>query len=254
MKPLIVANWKMNPQAPDEAKRIFNYIKISVKDSEVIICPPFVYLPVLNSLISARKKNGGGGIKLGAQNCFWEEIGAFTGEISPSMIKGIGCRYVILGHSERRRYFNETDEMINKKLTAALEAGIRPILCVGETLEQKERGEGPAVLRTQIENGLRGISKKDMPKISIAYEPMWAIGTGKSCGIEDAIVMSLVIRKIAAQKYSRSVSDKIMVLYGGSVNSKNAASYIKEAKMNGLLVGGASLDPKEFLKIIKEAK
>lgn len=203
MKPLIVANWKCNPKTEKGAKLLFN----SVKKTGAVICPPFVYLPLLKAK--------------GAQDVFWEEKGAYTGEVSVAMLRDLGCKYVIVGHSERRKYFNETDKIINKKLKAVLKAGLTPILCISKTKE--------------IPSGFnKGI---------IAYEPLWAIGTGKACSIKQAEKMRLSIRKI--------IGDKIRVLYGGSVNSKNAAGYIKQAGFDGLLVGGASLDAKEFVKIAK---
>ena len=217
MKPLIVANWKMNPQTLVEAKRLFDSVKKGIRKVggvEVIICPPFVYLPIL-------KANG-------AQDCFWEEKGAFTGEVSPPTLKNLSCQYVIIGHSERRRYFEETDEMINKKIKAALKVGLKPILCIEKI--------------SQIKKGIKGITKKDFKKIILAYEPAWAIGTGKACGIPEVRKKNLSIRKILKRN---------ILLYGGSVNSQNARDFIKKAKFQGLLIGGASLDPKEFIAIVK---
>lgn len=208
MKPLIVANWKMNPENEKGAKLLFN----AVKKTGAVICPPFVYL---RSLAPYKW--------LGAQDVFWEKEGAYTGEISPAMLKDLGCKYVIVGHSERRKYFKETNEIINKKLKAALKAGLTPILCISD---QKEIPHG--------------FSKKGI----IAYEPIWAIGTGKACDVEEAEKMRLSIKKV--------VSKDIRILYGGSVNSKNAAPYIKQAGFDGLLVGGASLDAKEFVDLIKK--
>ncbi|MDI6591387.1 MAG: triose-phosphate isomerase [Patescibacteria group bacterium] len=250
-KPLVVANWKMNPSTLAKAKKLFNSIKEGirkVRNVEIVICPPFLYLPQLVEFLYRCRKSQ---LNLGAQDCFWKEKGAFTGEISPLMLKNIGCQYVIIGHSERRRHFNETDEMINKKIKAALKAKLKPIFCVGETGEEREREETSKILKSQIENGLNKISKKEIKNIVIAYEPVWAIGTGKPCDPDEAMRMSLLIRKIIAQIYSRSISEALPTLYGGSVDSKNAAKYIKEARMNGLLVGGASLSSKEFIKILK---
>ncbi|OGZ18790.1 MAG: triose-phosphate isomerase [Candidatus Nealsonbacteria bacterium RBG_13_42_11] len=210
MKPLIIANWKCHPTTLIEAKGLFNSVKKGIKDLknvEIVICPPFVFLPFLKS-------------KIGSQDCFWGESGAFTGEISPKMLKNLGCEYVIIGHSERRRYQKETDEIINKKLKAAISSGLKPILCI-ESL-------------AQLKKGLKGIAKK----VIIAYEPVFAIGTGKPCSPEKARKMRKAI------KYP-------VVLYGGSVNSQNAVNYIKEAGFQGLLVGGASLNPKEFIALAK---
>ena len=223
MKSLIIANWKMNPQTLAEAKQLFDSIKkgiSNIKNIEIIICPPFVFIPNLTPQIS--------NLKLGAQNCFWEAKGAYTGEISPLMLKKLGCRYVIVGHSERRRYFGETDEMINKKIKAVLKNGLKPVLAVENTV--------------QCEKCLKGISKKELKKIILAYEPIWAIGTGKACGISEAKKANLEIRKVFKEN---------VILYGGSVNSQNAGNYMKEAGFQGLLVGSASLKPKEFIKIVK---
>ena len=209
MRPLIVANWKMNPDSLAEAEKLFNSVGRGIKKIkkiEVVICPPFVYLPIL-------KTNG-------AQDCFWEEKGAFTGEVSVKMLKNFGVKYIIIGHSERRKYLRETDEMINKKIKAVLREGLNLILCIDNL--------------SQLKQGLRGISKK----VIIAYEPVFAIGTGKPCSVEKAKEMRNSI------KYPT-------VLYGGSVNSQNAKDYIQKAGFQGLLLGGASLNPREFTKIIK---
>ncbi len=221
MKYLVVANWKMNPQTLVKAKKLFSIVKKgigAVKGVEVVVCPPFVYLSKLS------------GLTLGAQNCFWEDEGAFTGEISPFMLKDIGCKYVIIGHSERRRYFNETCAIVNKKLKAALTNNLKPILCIDSI--------------NQVKRGLKGISKKEIKKIVIAYEPIFAIGTGKACSISKAKKMNFSIRKI--------LEEEAAILYGGSVNSKNAKDFIEKAQFQGLLIGGTSLNPKEFVKIIKK--
>ena len=265
MNTLIVANWKMNPQTLSEAKQLFSSIDRELRDirsAEIVICPPFVYLSSFKSSFKFQISTS----KIGVQDCFWEQKGAFTGEISPAMLKDLGCQYVIIGHSERRKYFQETDEMINKKMKAVISIKLNPILCVGETLEEREQGRTKYVLKKQIVSAFKNISssqffsstpkfgiKSRVPisKIYIAYEPIWAIGTGKSCEIDKAKKVNLLIQEIVAQLYSSSVAENFQVLYGGSVNSKNAASYLKEAEMNGLLVGGASLDPLEFVKIVK---
>ncbi|MBZ9569368.1 triose-phosphate isomerase [Patescibacteria group bacterium] len=247
MKPLIVANWKCNPQTLKGAKLLFNSIKRGMKkirNVEVVICPPFVYLLTSDKRQATK-------IKLGGQNCFWKGKGPFTGEVSPKQLLNFGCKYVILGHSERRIYFDETDEMINKKIKAAISVKLNPIFCIGETKEEREKGQTQSILKSQIEKGLKKVSKKEIEKITIAYEPAWAIGTGKPCDTEEAQKMSLLIRKMMARKYSLSIAKKLRMIYGGSVNSKNARDYIKEADFQGLLIGGASLDPKEFIKIVK---
>lgn len=230
MKSLIVANWKMNPVTIKEAEELFNSVKHGVKDIEnveTVICPPFIYLPLLKGLI------------LGAQDSYWEEKGAYTGEVSIAMLKKMGCKYVIIGHSERRKYFNETDEMVNRKVKTTLEARLIPIVCIGETEEEREIDKTEEVLEKEIKQGLDGV---DVSKIVIAYEPIWAIGTGNPCDVEEAGRMKEIIQKM--------VSKDIRILYGGSVKADNAEGYLKQAGFNGLLVGGASLDPKEFIKIV----
>jgi len=236
MKNLVVANWKLNPTTKKEAVEIFSAIKDGAGDlCEVVVCPPFVYLPAVAS--------GEGGLLLGAQNAFWEEKGAFTGEISAKMLKDLGVEYVIIGHSERRKYFSESDEIINKKMKACIAVDLEQIFCVGETEEERDAGKQEEVVERQIKKGLEGVD--DVEGMVVAYEPVWAIGTGKNCGTEDAKKMKEFITKLLPGN---------RILYGGSVNSTNSASYIKEAGYNGLLVGGASLKPEEFIKIIKSAE
>lgn len=246
MKPLIVANWKMNPSTIAEAKKLFNSVKKGskkVKNVEVIICPPFPYISELKYQKSK--------LKLGGQNCFWQKTGPFTGEVSPSMLKDLGCQYVILGHSERRTNFFETDEIINKKIKAALLAKLNIIFCIGETREEREKEETKDILKSQIKKGLQEISKKEIGKITIAYEPVWAIGTGNPCDPEEVQKMALLIRKIISEMYSPLLAKNLGVIYGGSVNSQNLSSFLRESKVNGFVLGGAFLDPKEFIKIIR---
>jgi len=256
MKLLVVANWKMNPQSLVEAKSLFKSISRGLKDIkkrnlEVVVCPPFLYLSILGTSTSARRGASYGGLTLGSQDCFWEGKGAFTGEISPLMLRNLDCQYVILGHSERRRYIPETDENINKKITAVLKSKLNPIFCIGETQGEKNGGKTQKVLSSQIRKGLKGIVKKEIKKVVFAYEPVWAIGTGNPClPVEGKRVIDF-IRKTVAKIYDRKISEKISILYGGSVNSQNAAPYIFEAGFQGLLVGGASLDAREFIRLIK---
>jgi len=234
MKTLIVANWKMNPSTLEGAKLLFEAVKKEVKNIkkvEIVICPPFTFLSNIQYPIS--------NIKLGAQDCFWEKKGAFTGEISPLMLKDLGCQYVIIGHSERRKYQQEKDSMIYKKIEAALRRGLKPILCIDKI------SQIPNFLRKR--GGRRGRSplrpKKDLGGVIIAYEPLFAIGTGKPCSIEKAKKMRLLIL--------RNLNKNLPVLYGGSVNSQNARDYIEKAKFQGLLVGGTSLNAQEFIKLVK---
>ena len=233
MKPIIVANWKCNPTTQQEAKRLFNLVKKGVKDVkniEVVICSPFVYLSVL-------KANG-------AQDCFWEEKGAFTGEISPLMLKDLGCQYVIIGHSERRKYQQEKDSMIYKKIEAALRRGLKPILCIDKVSQIREHQRSVKMNEVhRLKKGIKGIIKKDFKKIILAYEPLFAIGTGKPCSIDKAKKMRIAIKK--------KLNKNILILYGGSINSQNARDYVKKAGFQGLLVGGASLNAQEFIKIVK---
>jgi len=234
MKPLIVANWKCNPVSKKEAEDIFKGIKKGAKKTsvEVVICAPFVYLPLLK------------GLTIGAQNVFYEDKGTYTGEISGSMLRDLGVEYVIIGHSERRKYFGETDEVINKKIKKVLELGLKVIFCIGETAKEREAGKRNEVLERQIKQGLAGI--ENLENINIAYEPVWAIGTGDNCSVEDT--------KDAINFIKKLVPGGKRILYGGSVKSENSGSYIKEAGANGLLVGGASLNPEEFIKIVKSAE
>ena len=238
MKNLIVANWKMNPTSQVEAKEIFDAIRDGAKglNSEVVVCPPSVYLHAA--------KNGEGVISMGAQNMYFEEKGAFTGEISALMIKNYAVEYVIIGHSERRRYFGETDETVNKKIKKALEVGLKVIFCIGETAEERDAGEKEEVLQGQIREGLADVA--NIENVSLAYEPVWAIGTGKNCGVEETKASIDFIRQF--------VKKDTKILYGGSVRSENSGEYIKSAGANGLLVGGASLNAEEFIKIIKSAE
>jgi len=240
---IIAGNWKMNPQTLEEVRKLFFKIKKGIKkysnilqNVRIIICPPFVYLPLL--LNWSRKLK----ISFGAQNVFWEEKGAFTGEISPKMLKDLKVEYVILGHSERRRYFGETDENVNKKLKSVFKFKLKPILCIGETKRERKEGKTFRVLKREISLAVRGIKILERSKIIVAYEPIWAIGTGNPCDPETAKKVLIFLRKILK---------KNKILYGGSVNSENARDYINVG-FDGLLIGGASLRPKEFIQIIRD--
>jgi len=236
----------MNPKTLAEAKQLFNSVKKgikNIKNAEIVICPPSIYLPVLATFILTK---GTRKFVLGSQNCHWETEGAFTGEISPVMLKNLGVEYVIIGHSERRQILRETDDMINKKIKTAIKARLKPILCVGETEDERRKGETFKVLKNQLQQDLKEYKLK-IKNLIIAYEPIWAIGTGNPCLPEDAKEVLLFLRKNIRQL----VKINAKFLYGGSVNSENAFSYIKKAGFDGLLVGGASLKAKEFIKIIK---
>lgn len=243
---IIVANWKMNPQSVLEARSLFGALKkISSKKTEVIVCPPFLFLSAFPKIAN---------VKLGSQNCFWENSGAYTGEISPLQLKNAGCEYVILGHSERRRFLLETDEMINKKTEAALAAGLKIVLCVGEEERVGEFDLEAEIVGSQLEAGLRGIPRTKIKDIIIAYEPVWAIGTGVSDTPNQTLQAAIFIRKKIAEMFGRNIGQEQKVLYGGSVNSKNAKPFLQEEGLDGVLVGGASLNASEFLKIIDQVR
>lgn len=245
--PLIAGNWKMNNNIHESLLLVNNLIQLSSdfnNDVEVLVCAPFTALYSLNKLLSDSN------IKLGAQNMHYNEKGAFTGEISPLMLKEIGVEYVIVGHSERRQYFNETDESVNKKLKTSFIFGIKPILCIGETLEQRENKIEKAIVENQIINAFKDIKAEDAVKVVIAYEPIWAIGTGKTATSEEANEMASFIRNVIKKLYNEELSKQVIVLYGGSVKGENASEFINKSDIDGALVGGASLNAEEFIRII----
>lgn len=211
--------------------------------AEVVICPPFVYLAILNNQLSI--------IKLGAQNCFWENAGPYTGEISPKMLKDLGVKYVILGHSERRIIMNESTGQVNKKIKAVLLASLIPVVCFGESLEEKQQGQSFSSIEKELKEMVEKISKEDIAKIVFAYEPDWAIGTGNNCNPDDALTMALFVKKLMGENYGKKAKENIKFLYGGSVIADNANSYLENPAINGLLVGGVSLNIKEFLGILR---
>ena len=231
---------------PNEAIHFIEELTPLVKDTEneVILCVP--YTDLFYSLLTAQNTN----IKIGAQNMHFEEKGAYTGEVSPKMLKSINVEYVIIGHSERRQYFNETDETVNKKVKAALENGLKPIVCVGETLEQRENGETAKIITNQTKLALDGLTNEQVENTIIAYEPIWAIGTGKTATSEDANNSIKEIRNEIAKNYGQNTADRVIIQYGGSVKSKNAKELFTMSDIDGGLVGGASLDPEEFSKIV----
>ena len=247
-KKVIPGNWKMN-KSPVDVEMFMKKFPILVKDSdaEVVLCVPYVDLKTAIDLAS------GTNVKIGAQNMHYEEKGAFTGEISPKMLKDIGVEYVIIGHSERREYYNETDESVNKKLKAAFQYGLKPILCVGETLSQREDGITKVFVTTQVEKALEGLSNEQVSSMIIAYEPIWAIGTGKTASKEDANEVCGWIREKVRELYG-DVADAIIIQYGGSVKSSNAKDLFGMSDIDGGLVGGASLDSEEFAKIVNYNK
>lgn len=249
-KPFIAANWKMyktTKEAVDFAQDIEELIEAI--DAEIVICPSLTALRSVSTIIWQDKPN----YKLGAQNVFWEVEGAYTGEVSPVMLKDLGVEYVIIGHSERRQYFAETDETVNKKVKAALAHDLLPILCCGESLEQREAGDAERWVGGQISAALAGIGKEDIERIVIAYEPIWAIGTGKTALPEDANAMSSHIRGVVAGIFGEELAKKVPILYGGSVKPENIADFMREEHVDGALVGGASLKPDSFAAICEKS-
>ncbi len=250
-RPIVIAgNWKMH-KTNSEAMQLANQIRIKTLDitkTRIIICPPFTALASVYEII------GDSRIHLGAQNMFWEKEGAFTGEISAGMIKSTGADYVIIGHSERRRYFAETDETVNKKVKAALANGLKPIVCVGETLEEREANITLKVVHRQIRGAFSEISAEEMANVIIAYEPVWAIGTGKTATPEQAEEVHSEIRKLIHELYGQDIAQKIIIQYGGSVKPENAEALLNQPDIDGALVGGACLKAESFSAIIHTAE
>ena len=248
-KKVIAGNWKMN-KLPNEAIDFIDRLTPLVKDTknEVVVCVP--YTDLFYALLTAQGTN----IKIGAQNMHFEEKGAYTGEVSAQMLKSIGVEYVIIGHSERRQYFNETDETVNKKVKTAFKHELKPIVCVGETLEQREAGKAEEIITNQTEKALEGLTDEQVQNTIIAYEPIWAIGTGKTATSEDANNAIKAIRDKICQIYGQNVGKNIIIQYGGSVKSANCKELFTTSDIDGGLVGGASLDPEEFAKIINYDK
>ncbi len=249
-KTVIAGNWKMNNDLIESEKLIVelkNLLQNEKPNCDVIICPPFTSLSEASKLIK------GSVIKLGAQNMYFEENGAYTGEVSASMLKSAGCEYVILGHSERRNIFGESDEVINKKIKKALAAGLKPIFCVGELLEERENGTTNDIIKSQVLKGLTGIPADDMENIIVAYEPVWAIGTGKTATPAQAQEVHEFIRDLIEIEYSMNVSMNLVIQYGGSVKPDNAKELLSQIDIDGALVGGACLKADSFMGIIKGA-
>lgn len=247
-KAVIAGNWKMN-MTPSQAKALIEEMKPLVKDADcdVVLCVPYV------DVFAAMEAAEGSNIKIGVENCHWAESGAFTGEISPVMLKEIGVPYVIIGHSERRQYFGETDVTVQKRVRAALDNGLKVILCVGEYLEQREQGITSEVVRMQTKIALGGVSEAELENIIIAYEPVWAIGTGKTATAEQANEVNAEIRKCVGELYGQAAADKLTVQYGGSMNAKNADELLAQEDVDGGLIGGASLKAADFSVIVKAA-
>src|SRR6478672_2953958 len=245
----IAGNWKMNLDRATGVKLAEAVVKRAngFPQVDIALCPPFVYMEAVAKIVSGSR------VALGAQNMYHEAKGAFTGEVSPTMLLDCGCKYVILGHSERRDIFREADADVNRKLKAALSAGLLPIVCVGEHLAEREAGRTAEVIRTQFEGSFAGISADDMKKTTIAYEPVWAIGTGKVATPQQAEEVHADLRKLLETRYTSEVASKIRIQYGGSVNAENAATLLGQPNIDGALVGGAALKADSFLAIISAA-
>lgn len=252
MRPkLIAGNWKLNPPDAAQTSRLCQELRMQLAGydkPQIVVCPPFTALHLAVDILKGTR------IKVGAQNLFWEESGAYTGEISSPMIKSTGAEFVIIGHSERRQYFGETSESVRKKAIAALKAGLKPIVCVGETLEQREAGILMDVIREQVLIGLGEIEENSIRNLTIAYEPVWAIGTGKTATPDQAQEMHHFIRQILSEIYHKSLADEIQILYGGSVKPDNSSELLSQPDIDGALVGGASLNAGTFSAIARSAQ
>jgi triosephosphate isomerase len=249
-QPIIAGNWKMYKTAA-EALALVNALKkelAGIENVEVVVCPPFTALYAVSTILRDS------GIELGAQTVHWEKEGAFTGEISPVMLRELSVRYAIVGHSERRQYFGETDAGVNRRAKAALAHGLRPIVCVGETLQHREAGMTEAVVIEQLEGSLAGFSKDDILETVIAYEPVWAIGTGRNATPQQAQEVHRFIREMLERAFDAGTAARVRIQYGGSVKPANAADLLSQPDVDGALVGGASLDPKGFAEIVKSAR
>jgi triosephosphate isomerase len=246
--PLVAANWKMNPVNEDDAldlvRGVLSVARGHADRVEVAIFPPFPWLLAVSEVLIES------GVKLGAQDCFWEQSGAYTGEVSPAMLKGL-CEWVIIGHSERRMFLGETDEMVARKTAAALSSELGVIMCVGELADHYDAGTSDQVVTAQVKAGLANCSADDSARLVIAYEPVWAIGTGKSADPEHAYKTMRLIRRVVGEMIGAGAARKVRVLYGGSVNAGNVQSYVELPYCDGCLVGGASLDAQEFAHIVK---
>ena len=248
-KPIIAGNWKMN-KTIKEALELINSLKrelVYIEGVDIIVCPPYTALSDASEILMDSN------IKLGAQDVYWEHSGAFTGEVSALMLKDVACEYVILGHSERRKYFFETDEAVNKKIKTSLSVGLTPICCVGETLDEREEEKTFDIIERQLQGALKGLSQEDMSRLIIAYEPVWAIGTGKTATPAQAEEVHKFIRTWLESRYSYQTSQDLRILYGGSVKPSNTKELMQENDIDGALVGGASLESTAFIEIVKNA-
>ncbi|MDD5738196.1 MAG: triose-phosphate isomerase [Candidatus Omnitrophica bacterium] len=249
-KPIIAGNWKMY-KTSGEALELVNGLKSELKGEsavDIVVCPPFTAIAKVADALK------GSNIGFGAQDMYWEEEGAFTGEVAPKMITDLGCGYCIIGHSERRTYFHETNDTVNKKVKAALKHGLTPIVCVGERLEERDSGKTFDVVKDHVEGGLSGLTKEDALKVVIAYEPVWAIGTGRTATPEQAQEVHKYIRSLLGKMFGEEVSSKVRIQYGGSVKPDNVKAIMAGPDIDGALVGGASLKVKDFAEIVRQSK
>jgi triosephosphate isomerase len=245
--PIVAGNWKMNktPEEADDLCRALLSRLDGLDDREVVVCPPFTALAIVSEVIQGTK------VVLGAQNVFCEDSGAYTGEVSPLMLKALGVKYVIIGHSERRQYFGETDEMVNRKVKAAIQHGLKPIICVGETLDQRGAGVTESLVKNQVEKAFHDITADKAKQVVVAYEPIWAIGTGKTATSQEANRVIGVIRGALKEIYGDPVAQAVRIQYGGSVKPDNMKELMQEPEIDGALVGGASLDAESFARIVR---
>jgi triosephosphate isomerase (TIM) len=250
-KKIIAANWKMNMTQAESARFMESFLRDvgDVTDVEAVIIPPFTAIAKVSEALGSAQN-----IKVGAQNMYWEKGGAFTGEISAPLLRDLFVHYVVLGHSERRTLFGETDEMVNRKVRAALEAKLRPIVCVGETLEQRDKGNVEKILSMQLRGSLAGLNPKELQEAVIAYEPVWAIGTGRNATPAQAQEAHAFIRQTLREMSDENTAERVRIQYGGSVKPENARDLMTQADIDGALVGGASLDPRSFAQIVKAAR
>jgi len=249
-KKIVAANWKMNMTQGEAARFVDNFLMDigEINNVDVVIIPPFTAIAKVSEALG-RAHN----VKVGAQNMYWEKTGAFTGEISAPLLRDLFVHYVVLGHSERRTLFGETNEMVNRKLHAAHEAKLRPIVCIGESLEQRDKGNVETILSTQLRSSLAGLKPKELQETVIAYEPLWAIGTGRNATPAQAQEAHAFVRHTLAEMADKTIADRVRIQYGGSVKPENARELMSQPDIDGALVGGASLDPRSFSQIVKAA-
>ncbi|MGQ0810473.1 MAG: triose-phosphate isomerase [Nitrospiraceae bacterium] len=248
---LIVGNWKMHKTASEATQFVESLSKLisSAVSADIVLAPPFTALPAVRTALAGDQR-----FALAAQDVFWEEQGAFTGEISALMLKDLGCQYVIIGHSERRRLFGDTDDGIRKKIAVALRHGIKPILCVGESLDDREGGRTETVIREQLLKGLAGLRSEEVEAVTVAYEPVWAIGTGRAATPDQAVTTHRAIRELIRQEWNLDIMSAFHILYGGSVTPQNVGAFLESDEIDGALVGGACLDPQSFATILRVAQ